>query len=98
MDPNECNLVHNITACEQVAVAAAKSDFAARSGIPEGQITVGSIEFRQWPDSCLGVEQPGVACIQIITPGFWILLDTGVVGAEYHTDLNGHAVLAVPGQ
>lgn len=47
-----------------------------------------------WPDSCLGVDTPGVLCLQVITPGFRFVVTAGPGRpyAEYHTDLNGHAV------
>ncbi|MDO8616927.1 MAG: hypothetical protein Q7T33_14545 [Dehalococcoidia bacterium] len=98
IDPNECSLVHNITACQRAAIEAAIAEFSQRSGVPASEISAVDAQFVEWPDACLGVQDPNIACAQVITPGYRVTLDTGVIAPEYHTDLNGRAVLAVPGQ
>jgi hypothetical protein len=80
--PNECT-----------ATDAAVADLAARLDLIEGTITVISIERVDWPDACLGVSQPDIACAEVITPGYRIFLETNAQKYEYHTDGGSHAVL-----
>jgi hypothetical protein len=35
-----------------------------------------------WPDACLGIEQPGMMCAQVLTPGFRVLLQDPLGGAH----------------
>jgi hypothetical protein len=91
-DPNECNLVHNIDACERNAADAAVADLADRLQIDDESITVVSSEFVEWPDSCVGIQRPGVACAEVITIGFRILLDADGDSYEYHTDATASVV------
>ncbi len=94
IDPDECNLVHNVDACERQAVATAKGDLTQRAGAAEEDIAVESVEFVEWPDGCLGIERPEMACILMVTPGYRVILSAGGQAYEYHTDLAGHAELA----
>lgn len=87
-----CNLVHNIDACERVAIDAAKADLAARLGVDARGIEVSSVEATYW-DGCLGIATPGMACIQIAIPGYRIVLEVGGVAYEYHTDTEGKVAL-----
>lgn len=89
---NECNLVHQIDACERIAVGAAKADLAGRLGIAAEDIEVSAIESTYW-DGCLGIETPGMACIQIAVPGYRIVLTADGVAYEYHTDTTGNVAL-----
>ena len=91
-DPNECNLVHNIDACERKAADAAVADLAERLQIDNETINVVSSEFVEWPDSCVGIQRPGVACAEVITIGFRILLDADGDSYEYHTDATASVV------
>jgi hypothetical protein len=80
--PNKCT-----------ATAAAIADLAERLR-NEDQITVKSIEFVEWPDSCLGITKRDIACAEIITPGFRVLLEANGQTYEYHTDGGSRAVFA----
>ena len=80
--PNKCT-----------ATAAAIADLAERLGINEDQITVTSVEFMEWPDSCLGIQKEGVACAGVITPGFRVLLEANGQTYDYHTDGGSRAEL-----
>jgi hypothetical protein len=38
-----------------------------------------------WPDSCLGISRPDTYCLQVLTPGYLVLLDDPRQGRiEYH--------------
>lgn len=43
-------------------------------GVPFTDIRVDSAEALVWPNSCIGIDQPGVACAEILTPGFRVVL------------------------
>jgi hypothetical protein len=49
-------------------------------------IEVVAIEPTEWPNSSLGCPQPGRAYLQIITPGYRVVLAAGGQQYEYHTN------------
>jgi len=53
-----------------------------------------STQIVEWPDSCLGVSTPGLACSQILTPGYLVTLQANGQQYEYHT--NGDASAVAP--
>lgn len=97
-DPGECSLVHNIEACQQKAAEAAFATLERMNGTPRDAITETSVKAVEWSDSCLGVNTPDVVCAEVITPGYIVTFDTGVLYYEFHTDLAGNAVLAQPAE
>ena len=46
----------------------------------------------EWPDSCLGIDQPGVECVPQITQGFEIKLEANGLQFDYHADHVGGKV------
>ncbi len=72
-----------------IALKAAQSDLAKRLNINPEFVRWVSIEKVDWPDSCLGLEQPGINCNMVITPGFRILLESGGIIFVFRTDLTG---------
>jgi hypothetical protein len=52
----------------------AKEDLADRMGVDKEQIRVAAVDAVNWPDSCLGYGEPGELCLQVITPGYRIVL------------------------
>jgi hypothetical protein len=62
--------------------------------LPTDQITLVSTEAVDWPDGCLGVYRPEVTCIQMITPGFRIVLEAGGRQYEYHANADGRVVIS----
>jgi hypothetical protein len=38
-----------------------------------------------WPDSCIGIHGRGYGCLQVITPGYRILIENRGWLIEYHT-------------
>jgi len=76
------------------ATAAAVAELAARLDLTEDAITIVSVDDVQWPDACLGVSQPDVACAEVITAGYRIILEVTGQTYEYHTDGGSRAVLA----
>jgi hypothetical protein len=51
-----------------------RADLARRVALPITRISILSYVRIQWPDACLGIEQPGQVCAQAVTPGFEALL------------------------
>ncbi len=43
-------------------------------GIPATDLRLTSIEAVDWPSACLGVENPALACAEVITPGYRVTL------------------------
>jgi hypothetical protein len=72
--------------------AAAKAQLAQELGVTESEIEVISFEHTEFSDSCLGLGGPAESCLQVITPGWLIML--GIKGEVYevHTDESGEVV------
>jgi Ferritin-like domain len=68
------------------------ADAAAKFGVPADQIDIVTNEPREWPSSGLGCEQPGQVYAQVMTPGYVVLLQSGVHRIEYHLDTRGNFV------
>ena len=45
-----------------------------------------------WPDGCLGVHEPDIACTTALVDGFALWLSDGDVAYRYHTDATGTVV------
>ena len=68
-------------------VAAAKQDLARRLGIPEDQITLKSVQEKDWPDASLGVSEPGQFHAQMLVFGYIIKLEaTGKTYTDHSDD------------
>jgi len=64
-------------------------------GIPTDQIKIISIEAVNWPNSCLGVEDPNLLCLEVITPGYKIMVEYNSKMHEIHTDESGKTIVMV---
>lgn len=51
------------------------------------------VEARQWPDSALGCPREDVMYLQVITPGFIVVINAAGKQLEYHADTRGRVVL-----
>jgi hypothetical protein len=51
--------------------------------------TLVKIETVNWPDACIGIEEAGVACAQVITPGYLVEVAQGGETIEYHASRAG---------
>jgi hypothetical protein len=68
----------------QSLVDLAKADLAERLGVSRAEIVVKSIEAVEFPDTSLGVPEPGKMYAQVITPGYIIMLVVDGRTYEYH--------------
>ena len=64
----------------------AQLDLSQILGLPVDEITVLSVEAVEWPDSSLGCPQPGMHYLQVVTPGYQILLQAQGKTYTYHAD------------
>lgn len=74
------------------AVAAARLKLSEDLGLKPEQIELISSEQVDWPDGCLGLASAGEMCIQVITPGWLIILRAEGQEYEFRTDLEGNIV------
>jgi len=84
-----------LTTTAEVSVGAALSArqiLAQRLQLPLDAITIVSAEAVEWPDGCLGVAAAGVMCMQVITPGYRVTLETQGDTYVFHTDEAGGQV------
>lgn len=70
-----------------IAITAAVSDAANVLRVPVDQVSVESLEAMEWSDSCLGLPGDGEACLDVITPGYFVELGDGFT---YRTDRRGN--------
>jgi hypothetical protein len=61
------------------ATGTAIEALAERMGVSATRLSRVSVEPMDWPDACLGTSLPGLACAQVVTPGYRVILrfDTG---------------------
>lgn len=60
------------------------------------QVSVVSVEEVMWPDSCLGVQIKNMMCLEVITPGYNIVLKTPQGTYELHTNKEGTSYRLIP--
>ena len=75
-------------------VRLAKENLAELLGVPIDVIGVPSVEEVDWPDGCLGIYEDGTACIDVIVPGYRIVLQHENTGFVYHTDTQETVLLS----
>ena len=79
----------DLTPAQQAAISAVIQNL----GVVADQVKVVSTEAVDWPDSCLGIVTEGIACTQVVTPGFRVILDVAGKQVEYHTNQDGTVLL-----
>lgn len=70
----------------------AYDDLAAGLNVTWGEIRLVSAEPVDFPNSCLGIETPGMGCLDVITPGYRIQLQAGSSIYTYVSNLKGEKV------
>lgn len=56
-------------------------------------VRITSVMPVEWPDSCLGVNEPGVMCMMVITPGYRVSAQVDGKLVVFHTNENGSRVV-----
>lgn len=74
-----------------------KESLATFLGVEKEEIKVVSTEEVEWPDTSLGVPEPGMMYAQVVIPGFKIIYQVAGKTYEVHTNFDGKlAVLVKP--
>jgi hypothetical protein len=76
----------------QGLIETAKEDLAQRLSISVTQINVVQAIEVEWSDASLDCPQPGMDYIQVLTPGYRILLEAGGQEYEYHSNRDTYVV------
>lgn len=56
------------------------------SGVSQTDVEVISVQSKEWPDACLGVQREGQLCAQVITPGYQVKALAASKVYDVHTD------------
>lgn len=77
-----------------VSVSHAAQEFlAAQTGIDLGAMEVVSIEEVEWPNGALGCPQPGQMYMEVITPGYRVVIEAEGETYQIHTNHDGSSVV-----
>jgi hypothetical protein len=80
------------------AISAAKSALAEQLNIDVATIQLVDIQQVQWPDGCLGVQQPGIMCAMHVVDGYRITLSADDQTYEVRSNLDGSQTAIASGQ
>ncbi len=86
-----------VPADAEPAVLAARRDLASRMGVAVEDVQMMEFQAVDWPDSSLGCPEPGKMYLQVITPGYRVVLQAAGQTYEYHTNQGNRAVLCEKG-
>lgn len=73
----------------QFLVDAVRWDLSIQLGVHPDRLSFVQASRQQWPDTCLGLANPGEFCGQQILPGWRIVLSDGSRSWAYRTDVQG---------
>ena len=73
-------------------VQLAATNLAKELNVAPDQVEIRSVEQREWSDSSLGCPEPGRAYMQVITPGYKVILFANGREHEYHTNMQSMAI------
>jgi hypothetical protein len=76
----------------QNLIEQAKQDLAQRLAISTNQISLVQATEVEWSDSSLDCPQPGMEYLQVITPGYRILLEVSGNQYEYHSNRDAYVI------
>lgn len=95
-DGTVLRLVQSAPSGSEQAVEVARVVLAGQLGLSDpAQVQLVEAQALMWQDACLGVTTSGVACAQVITPGFRILLAAQGGLYEFHSNLDGTQMIQV---
>ncbi|MCB9419924.1 MAG: hypothetical protein H6667_08975 [Ardenticatenaceae bacterium] len=63
-------------------------------GIDAAAVSIVSIEEHAWPDSCLGIQTPGMMCAQHVVDGYLVTLEANGQDFTYRTNGDGSSIAA----
>lgn len=65
---------------------ALRRDAARTAGAEPAEVRVVSVDAVTWPDSSLGCGRPDESALQVLTPGYRIVIEVRGAQLNYHTD------------
>ena len=81
---------------ENTVITAAKFMLATQLQIGVNSIQLMDIQQVQWPDGCLGIQQPEIMCAMHVVDGYRITLSAQGQTHEVRTNLDGSQTVLVP--
>lgn len=82
----------NVEDADQKAAVTAARRVVMQAASPK-EMEVVSVEEREWSDSSIGCPKPGMSYLQVITPGYLIVIRADGKEHNVHTDKHGRAVI-----
>lgn len=79
----------------QSLIEKAEADLIKQFAVHAAQIQVVEARAVTWPNAALGCPQPGQAYAQVITPGYWVLLEADGKRYSYHADQAEQLILCM---
>lgn len=80
--PREGNLPDSVA-------KAVLQDASRQSNLSTSQLRIVTAEKQDWPNGCLGLAEPGVACTRMIVPGWQVTVRGGQQSLVYRTNESG---------
>jgi len=78
----------------QALIDRAMAELRAGADRPAGGVTLAAAQAVNWPDASLGCPERGKSYIQVITPGYRIVLQAGAQQYEFHSGADAGSRLA----
>jgi len=91
-DPMTPSLPTPVDAGLQNLIEMIKTDLASRQAVAVEEVTLLETMAVEWSDSSLDCPQPGMDYLQVITPGYRIVLQVNDQSYEYHTNRDAYFV------
>lgn len=96
LDGTNLRMVFPPAADAQPAVLAAQTVLAGQLGLSDpGLVTLVQVLPVYWPNTCLGVTSPGLACAEVITPGYRLVLEAQGARYVFHSNEDGSQTIQI---
>jgi hypothetical protein len=90
---NETTTTVQPTVVQLEAVQVAQEKLAEQLGVSIETIQMVKVEDSEWPDTCLGLDDEGSACAQVITPGLRVIFQVDGKQYTFRTNETGSVVI-----
>lgn len=78
--------------------AQAAQEAAAAANVAVEQVAIVRVQAASWPTPALGCPEQGMMYIQVVTPGYWLVLRAGEQEFDFRASERGDLKLCPPGQ
>jgi len=96
--PPAATLPSEAAAIPGAAIERLRGEAAREAGVPLESVRVLESDAVTWPDSGLGCSGPDESTLQVLTPGYRVVLEAGERRLEYRGDSRGHFSLCPAGR